>query len=475
MGLFFTLLFIFTAYLGPQTLFGSLADYHIEVIIAVIAFICSIPSLQGAHLSNLRQTYAIAGMCFAVFASILFIGWISGAPGAVILFIPNAFSFFLVYLNCKKKWHLQLLIAILFLACAYTILRGYLAVQSGDELSNYVLPQHVIDHYIYRIRGVSFLNDPNDFAQLLVSLIPLLFFFWRKNFLTNILFVIVPAIILLYGMFLTHSRGAIVATLVICILAGRRKIGTIPSLILAGVMFAGFTAVGWSGGREIDVEAGEDRLEAWSAGLQMIKSHPIFGVGFDQYTEHYYITAHNSIVVCAAELGFVGLFFWILFILATLFDMSALGRIEPPAPDPDSLIPEHLRMRAAPVKSERSELPAPRNIVLSRGAPVGVLADESAEDESNPLSKIEVRRMAQASLYSLAGYLTAAWFLSRSYVMTLFIYGAVAEVIYSLAEKQGIVVTRTPLRRLLWITAGVSIILIMLVYAMLRADHFMPH
>ncbi len=211
-------------------------------------------------------------MCFAVFVSVVFTGWLGGAPGAVILFIPNAFSFFLVYLNCKKKWHLQLFILTLFLICAYTVGLGYLAIHSGDESGTYVLAQHTVNGLYLPDHGLSFINDPNDFAQLLVSLIPLMFFFWRKNFFTNILFVIGPVAVLLFGMYLTHSRGAIVATLAICILAGRRKIGTIPSLILAAVLFAGFTAVGWSGGREIDVEAGEDRLEAWSAGLQMIKS-----------------------------------------------------------------------------------------------------------------------------------------------------------------------------------------------------------
>ncbi len=92
---------------------------------------------------------------------------------------------------------------------------------------------------------------------------------------------------------------------------------------------------------------------------------------------------------------------------------------------------------------------------------------------NSPRSKFAVWHRPRS--ISLAGFLAAAWFLSRSYVMTLYIYGAVAEVIYSMAEKQGIVVPRTPLQRLLWITAGVSIMLIMLVYVMLRADHFMPH
>ena len=37
----------------------------------------------------------------------------------------------------------------------------------------------------------------------------------------------------------------------------------------------------------------------------MLKSHPLFGVGFGNFADYSDHTAHNSIVVCAAELGLV--------------------------------------------------------------------------------------------------------------------------------------------------------------------------
>jgi hypothetical protein len=82
-------------------------------------------------------------------------------------------------------------------------------------------------------------------------------------------------------------------------------IGTIP---------AGITALNWSGGRGISAEAGSDRKAAWGTELMLIRSHPIFGVGFERFTEYNEITAHNT-VVCNAELGLTGFFFWVLFTL----------------------------------------------------------------------------------------------------------------------------------------------------------------
>jgi O-antigen ligase len=48
----------------------------------------------------------------------------------------------------------------------------------------------------------------------------------------------------------------------------------------------------------------------------MLKSHPLTGVGYDQYTEYHYQVAHNSFVHTFAELGligayiFLGMFYW---------------------------------------------------------------------------------------------------------------------------------------------------------------------
>ena len=43
----------------------------------------------------------------------------------------------------------------------------------------------------------------------------------------------------------------------------------------------------------------------------MLKSNPLFGVGFEMFTDQRVQTAHNSYILAAAELGFFGLFFWV--------------------------------------------------------------------------------------------------------------------------------------------------------------------
>src|SRR5205823_4424444 len=60
-----------------------------------------------------------------------------------------------------------------------------------------------------------------------------------------------------------------------------------------------------------DDEAAQGRVNAWDAGLDMIKSSPVWGVGRDQFVEHHPRTAHNSLVLCLAELGLAGTAMWL--------------------------------------------------------------------------------------------------------------------------------------------------------------------
>ncbi len=487
MGLFFTLLYIISAYLGPQTLFGSLADYHVAVIIAVLALVSSILSIQGSGIAGISQSFSLFMMSVAVFLSFIFNGLFGLAPGALLAFVPNAFIFYLIILNCKKKWHLQAIILALLFCCLFTLARGYLALNANDMTSPYLLAQgNDAGDLIIRIRGLSFINDPNDFAQLMVSLIPCLFFFWKKkSAFRNIIFVLLPVSALIYAMFLTHSRGAIVALLAVIVFAGRRKVGTITSAIGGGLLFIVATAIGWTGGRDISVEAGSDRLEAWSAGLQLIRSHPLFGVGFERFSEHNDITAHNTIVVCAAELGFFGLFFWVMYVLPTFRDTAVASKLpgdafEQPEVE-DTPFPAHLQRRLTPAPAAALQhAPVHLEFAMADAAASPQTQTTPApyymgEDTSDALPAEEIGRLASIMTVSLLGYFVAGWFLSRAYVMTLFIYVGIAEVIYSMALSRGLVPPRMKILRLVKTAAYTSVGLIALVYIMLRLQRMMPH
>jgi O-antigen ligase len=291
----------------------------------------------------------------------------------------------------------------------------------------------------YRIRGLGVINDPNDFGQLLLCVIPLMFIFWRtKKMLSNIAFVILPVCVLLFGVYLTHSRGALLALMAVAIVATRRRIGTVPALLLAGVLFAAAMALNFTGGRQISAQSGSDRTSLWGEGLQILKAHPLFGVGLgdmSDYTEDHK-TAHDSVMVCAVELGLFGLYFWSLFLFPTARDALAVA-------SPTKVT------EGEPIVPEEPRFPQPARKVQA-------------------LDKAEINHLGRLMVLSLTGFLVAGVFLSRAFVMTFFLLGGMAEVVFQMALDRGMIAPRLPLARTLMYAGVLTISLLAAMYLLLR-------
>jgi hypothetical protein len=257
MGFLLSILYFVTYYLAPSTIFGQLAEYRVELILAVLVFLFSLPKLIGSPVLKSQQSIALVGLTFAVFMSILFsMRWAGGGVQAFIGFIANScLAFFLVFLHCDSKKKLQVIVFMLFFVCLFVIARGSFDLshvvmengpiqldQSDDERAD-AIDQWNIDHpylYVtyqneqplYRLRGLGLISDPNDFGQLAVCVLPLMFFFWRPKSPLNTVTVILPVCILLYGIYLTHSRGALIALAAVGIVSMQRRLGTVPALVL---------------------------------------------------------------------------------------------------------------------------------------------------------------------------------------------------------------------------------------------------
>jgi probable O-glycosylation ligase (exosortase A-associated) len=83
------------------------------------------------------------------------------------------------------------------------------------------------------------------------------------------------------------------------------------------------------------------RIQTWETGLQMIKHHPIFGVGpsnFQEQYSHYFLqkymdavnyhprAPHNAYVCLAAESGIPGMLLFVSFVVATIIEMWRFRR-----------------------------------------------------------------------------------------------------------------------------------------------------
>src|ERR1700753_2798976 len=91
MGLFLSILYFVTYYLTPVTVFGPLAAYRIELILAVLAIGASLLSLGDSFVLKTSQIVALVGLGIATIASVLFgAHWLGGGVQAFLLFISQS-------------------------------------------------------------------------------------------------------------------------------------------------------------------------------------------------------------------------------------------------------------------------------------------------------------------------------------------------------------------------------------------------
>lgn len=61
------------------------------------------------------------------------------------------------------------------------------------------------------------------------------------------------------------------------------------------------------------------RLDSWTQGYYMLKSDPLFGVGYGLFRDYHYQVAHSSYVHTFAEIGMIGYFFWLGFLAMSIY------------------------------------------------------------------------------------------------------------------------------------------------------------
>jgi hypothetical protein len=392
MAFFLFLIFTILSYLRVLDYYPDAAQFRVMLILGLFALAVSTVTMVMRQRASLRrpQVLLMTGFVVAIALSHISKRWFGGAYYSLADFGTAMALFFLAVVNIDTLKRLRILSVVLVLIMLVIVIQGALAYHLGINQKVFTILQWAgdpgnLDNMhpddiqavlertgVRRIRGEGFLNDPNDLGQALVMVMPFLALAWRSGRIyQNFFLVIIPGSILFYGLFLTHSRGALVGLGVIVFLATFKKEGKwrLISLVLMGGLV--LSAAAFSGGREYSAQesSAAGRFEAWSDGLQMLRQQPVFGVGYNSFLDyHPELTAHNSFVLCFAELGMTGYMLWIALLLVTAAEVLIVSKI--------------------PGDDEDSEL---------------------------------FRHWAKALQLAFFGYLVCAWFLSRTYSPTLYL------------------------------------------------------
>jgi probable O-glycosylation ligase (exosortase A-associated) len=207
-------------------------------------------------------------------------------------------------------------------------------------IMNFVTGSHFVEtagQYTSGQVSGGYIGDENDFALAINMMIPFAFFgiFYFKKALKSIS--VVFTIILVLAVISSFSRGGLVGLVCLlfyCILSTKRKMlsfGIVASIVAAMIAFAPSSY--WKEVETIGEGASKGtahaRIQFWKAAGRMFIDYPVIGVGANNAGAHmpvYLIddrepgnrwgqAIHGTFPQIAAELGTLGLFFYISMII----------------------------------------------------------------------------------------------------------------------------------------------------------------
>ena len=490
MGFALTILYLVATIISPEQFGKEWASYHALMYLAGMTALASLPGMAAYR--NWRssvQTFLLLGLIVAIALSEVAHGWLGGVLESWRMFLPSAAVFFFIVVNVTTVRKLKIVTLAAVASCLIVTVEalcGYYAGFHGEMFilqTNISSPQDEVIGQLTRIRGAGFLSDPNDLAQILLIALPLAFIAWRRGrVVVNFFIVLLPAALLLWTTYLTHSRGGLIALAAVALMAARKKLGTPASMALAGVLVLGMLALDFTGGRGISAADGADRLEAWANGLEMFKSSPLFGIGFNGFTDLYEITAHNSFVLCLAELGILGTTLWMALLVTTTTSLNRIIKLQEKLGARQTHGRRFFGLRRLFETSYISSAgalatgPMPSGGIIalkyefvSEPLPAIFTAAGKEAAEFHPaLSQNVPQQWVVAMRLSLVSFMTTAWFLSRSYTTTMYLVLGLATATIALQGSAA-----KPRERVHWIfsTLATEGLLIVVIYCLVRLRH----
>jgi putative inorganic carbon (hco3(-)) transporter len=467
MGFALTVVYVVLTIISPEQFGPEWVNYHALQYLAAMIVVASLPNfLDMLNYGNLRssiQTPLMLGLIIAITLSQLANGWLGGVVTSWEKFLPSAAVYFFIVANVRSIRRLKILVLASVASCLVVVieaLRGYYGGYRGEMfvLQNGVYLNDEIVGQFARIRGVGSLNDPNNFAEILVIALVLIVVAWQRGrVVSNSLLVLAPVALLLWAIFLTHSRGALIALAVLTVMLARKKLGTTASTVLTYALVLGLLALGFSGGREISVSEGADRLDAWATGLELFKSAPLFGIGFGNFTEFNDITAHNSFVLCFAELGLVGGTIWVALLVTTMMGLNRSLQLQ------EKRTP---RLSGEFKQAEQTTAPQFAPSCCEAFTATAISSATEIETKSEPARENLVpKHWIVAMRLALIGFITTSWFLSRSYDVPLYLVLGLSTATIALQRPDARANVST---RWMFFTLGVEAAMVTFIYVAVR-------
>jgi putative inorganic carbon (hco3(-)) transporter len=444
------ILYVVLSYIHPGQLVPALAPYHVTYWVGTAGLAVAIASLLGRRsgLVATLQLWVVIGFTAVIGMSLMFAERWLGAPiVALQRFGPSLTIFVLGMCSVTSFVRLRIAAGCVIVLTTILMLQGAAAYHldynsqlflldrtsrsedpavttaedqadsnSVDEASDDTAEDDEWQE-APRIQALGFMHDPNDLAMGMIVALGLIGGTWKPKLQLRNLLLVAAAGVLVYGIHLTRSRGGTVALVAVLWRFAASRVGRVPALLLLVALGSGAMALDF-GGRSFSIQldqSASERLVAWTEGLEMLKTQPILGVGYGQFLDHHTLTAHNSLVLCFAETGLLGCFFWVGLVVVTLLELRGLKNLP---------------------------------------------GDEPFDNMA--------RQWAEGLQLSLIGFMTAAFFLSRTFVPTLYLIIGLSAALAAIARNADRSIPLPALPELALLVLGCEVGSIGVVYTMVK-------
>ncbi|HEU4365921.1 MAG TPA: O-antigen ligase family protein [Candidatus Krumholzibacteria bacterium] len=313
-------------YIRPQDYVTGMIGKPIMLIIGAATFALMVLHMavqkRSIRLAWAPQNFLMLWFFAAVIMSRVAALYIPGVTEAAVEFLAIMMMYFLIANLVSTPRRLGIVINLLVVLTIVLAAQGIVQYFTGTGFGGQ-------ETYEGRIQAVGIFSDPNDLGLALVMVLPFVFLKlmerskpWEK------LFAFVGLSVLVYALYLTQSRGGLMAFGALMMILFSRSMGKVLGYGIGGLAMLALFVLGPRMSTISTEEASAyGRIEAWGIGVDLFEQFPLFGVGYGNFTEYHFRTAHNSFVLCMAELGMFGFYAWSMLLYLSIKNAGHIANV----------------------------------------------------------------------------------------------------------------------------------------------------
>jgi O-antigen ligase len=285
--------------------------------------------------TSIPQSKFVVGLLFAYTLSEAQFFWFAGTVDVFLYWIKKIALFYIVIHVANDKKSIKRIYWAVSVAVIVVCYNGW---------DIYLYKPYLLPHP-ERLQSLGNYNNPNSLSFLLTLAFPIAFFLMEveSNIIKKVLLL---CSLILFGAtcLYTKSRGGnlgMLASVGLCFVFSKKiirsKILAFTMVGLTGMFFLGHGITIVLDRQDVHEYRGDsssgDRLLAWSAGLRMFKEKPLFGVGWNKFSENVRnyghdkkLIAHNTMISVLAETGILGFTCFIIVLFLTFKQLFHLGK-----------------------------------------------------------------------------------------------------------------------------------------------------